>query len=94
MNVTKKFASIIALLLIACPVSGCIGSDLWAGFNSLQNEIVTSRNLDEVQKTKFPATETKALLRAIKEKDVEEVKTISRIMNLGPASQIAEDLAK
>jgi hypothetical protein len=94
MNVTKKFASIIALLLIACPVSGCIGSDLWAGYNSLQNEILTSRNLEEVIQKKFPTTETKALLRAIKNKDLEEVQAISKAMDLGSVSEIAESLAK
>lgn len=93
MGIIKKFAALIALFVVASPV-GCIGNELFAEYNVLQHQIVTSRNLDEVQKTKFPATETKSLLRAIKEKNTEEVKTISKIMNLGSVSQIAEDLAK
>jgi hypothetical protein len=93
MTIIQKFVAVFLVLFIASP-AGCIGNQLCAEYNMLQAQVVTSKRLEEVIQKKFPATETKALLRAIKNKDLEEVQAISKAMDLGSVSEIAESLAK
>lgn len=93
MNVFKKMIAVFALLVVACPTSGCIGGQLWAEYNILRTESVRSQELELKAKT-LGNSEAKALIRAINEKEVEEVKTLGKMLNLGDLTDVALKLTK